>query len=563
MRVGISLKWTLSSILIVMMVVGAYTLIMRNDTQESVNQETARIKTIQDNALNGLGAQTTKTVSLPASSLMFDNDLEGLRGLLNPIVAEHRTPDGKDSQDESYIAVYASIVAADGRVWVTVANPRIERFEMNGKTYFDRSADDGDPVKLDKALLKELAKDVRRDISYKDTTRHVERADGSKGDIDIRQYAAAIEPKRAEDGDRGEIQGYLIVGYSTEGLHSVIQKISDEGEARKSVALNRALWLAAIAVIAGMVIAGIQAVFVTRNIKLLTKAATQIASGDLSVRSHIKSRDEVGQLGAQFNVMADRVQILMHETEEKAMLEKEVDIARSIQTTLLPPCGYAECGPLRLNGFFQPASECGGDFWCYNRLPDGSVLLSIGDVTGHGVPSAMITACAKSALDTLLNTLSVQQFSLPQVIASLNAAICQTAKRTLFMTFQAIRVSADGRTAEIVNAGHNFPLHVRMGEVRGIVVRGERLGDNPDARYESIRFDLMSGDMLLLYTDGVTEYLNASGAEYGEKRLRKIIAQLGECDVNTVMNYFWSDFTQFCGAAPQNDDITLLFAKVA
>ncbi len=563
MRVGISLKWTLSSILIVMMVVGAYTLIMRNDTQESVNQETARIKTIQDNALNGLGAQTTKTVSLPASSLMFDNDLEGLRGLLNPIVAEHRTPDGKDSQDESYIAVYASIVAADGRVWVTVANPRIERFEMNGKTYFDRSADDGEPVKLDKALLKELAKDVRRDISYKDTTRHVERADGSKGDIDIRQYAAAIEPKRAEDGDRGEIQGYLIVGYSTEGLHSVIQKISDEGEARKSVALNRALWLAAIAVIAGMVIAGIQAVFVTRNIKLLTKAATQIASGDLSVRSHIKSRDEVGQLGAQFNVMADRVQILMHETEEKAMLEKEVDIARSIQTTLLPPCGYAECGPLRLNGFFQPASECGGDFWCYNRLPDGSVLLSIGDVTGHGVPSAMITACAKSALDTLLNTLSVQQFSLPQVIASLNAAICQTAKRTLFMTFQAIRVSADGRTAEIVNAGHNFPLHVRMGEVRGIVVRGERLGDNPDARYESIRFDLMSGDMLLLYTDGVTEYLNASGAEYGEKRLRKVIAQLGECDVNTVMNYFWSDFTQFCGAAPQNDDITLLFAKVA
>lgn len=563
MRVGISLKWTLSSILIVMMVVGAYTLIMRNDTQESVNQETARIKTIQDNALNGLGAQTTKTVSLPASSLMFDNDLEGLRGLLNPIVAEHQTPDGQDSQDESYIAVYASIVAADGRVWVTVANPRIERFEMNGKTYFDRSADDGEPVKLDKASLKELVKDVRRDISYKDTTRCVERADGSKGDIDIRQYAAAIEPKRTDDGERGEIQGYLIVGYSTEGLHAVIQKISDEGEARKSVALNRALWLAAIAVIAGMVIAGIQAVFVTRNIKLLTKAATQIASGDLSVRSHIKSRDEVGQLGAQFNVMADRVQILMHETEEKAMLEKEVDIARSIQTTLLPPCGYAECGPLRLNGFFQPASECGGDFWCYNRLPDGSVLLSIGDVTGHGVPSAMITACAKSALDTLLNTLSVQQFSLPQVIASLNAAICQTAKRTLFMTFQAIRVSADGRTAEIVNAGHNFPLLVRMGEVRGIVVRGERLGDNPAARYESMRFDLMSGDMLLLYTDGVTEYLNASGAEYGEKRLRKVIAQLGECDVNTVMNYFWSDFTQFCGSAPQNDDITLLFSKVA
>ena len=161
--------------------------------------------------------------------------------------------------------------------------------------------------------------------------------------------------------------------------------------------------------------------------------------------------------------MADRVQILMHETEQKAMLEKEDDIARSIQTTLLPPCGFAKCGPLELNGFFQPASECGGDFWCYNRLPDGSVLLTIGDVTGHGVPSAMITACAKSALDTLLSMSSMQQFSLSQIVASLNVAICQTAKRTLFMTFQAIRISSDGHMAEIVNAGHNFPLLVRLG----------------------------------------------------------------------------------------------------
>lgn len=156
----------------------------------------------------------------------------------------------------------------------------------------------------------------------------------------------------------------------------------------------------------------------------------------------------------------------------------------------------------------------------------------------------------------------MQQFSLSQIVASLNVAICQTAKRTLFMTFQAIRISSDGHMAEIVNAGHNFPLLVRLGEVKGIVVRGERLGDNPTARYESIHFDLMQGDMLLLYTDGVTEYLNAAGAEYGEKRLRKVIATLGKCDVNTAMEYFWSDFTQFCGEAPQNDDITLLFTKV-
>ena len=557
MRIGISLKWTLSSILLVIMVVLAYTYIMRNDTEESVTQETARIQGIQNNALDGLGAQTTKTVSLPASSLMFDNDLEGLRGLLNPIVAE------REAKDESYIAVYASIIAPDGRVWVTVANPQIERFDIAGKTFFDRSQEDGDGMRVEKSYVDELAKNIKNNKTSEDTKRHIVRKGGSQSEADIRQYAVAIEPKRTdEDADRGDVQGYLIVGYSTEGLHKVIQKIKDDGQARLTSAVSRALWIAVFSIIVGIIIAGIQAVFVTRNIKLLTRAATQIASGDLSIRSHIKSRDEVGQLGDQFNVMADRVQILMHETEQKAMLEKEVDIARSIQTTLLPPCGFAKCGPLELNGFFQPASECGGDFWCYNRLPDGSVLLTIGDVTGHGVPSAMITACAKSALDTLLSMSSMQQFSLSQIVASLNVAICQTAKRTLFMTFQAIRISSDGHMAEIVNAGHNFPLLVRLGEVKGIVVRGERLGDNPTARYESIHFDLMQGDMLLLYTDGVTEYLNAAGAEYGEKRLRKVIATLGECDVNTAMKYFWSDFTQFCGEAPQDDDITLLFTKV-
>ena len=217
---------------------------------------------------------------------------------------------------------------------------------------------------------------------------------------------------------------------------------------------------------------------------------------------------------------------------------------------------------VELNGYFQPASECGGDFWSYNLLPDHSVLLTIGDVTGHGVPSAMITACAKSALDTLLNLTGPQNINLPQMVASLNAAICQAAKRTLFMTFQAIRISADGRQAEVVNAGHNFPLLIHEGRVQGVVVRGERLGDTESAKYEKTQISLAPGDMLLLYTDGLTEYQNAQQAEYGEKHLRKVIAPCGAGNVSDAMQVLWGDFETFCGNAPQMDDITLMFAKV-
>jgi len=383
---------------------------------------------------------------------------------------------------------------------------------------------------------------------------------GEKIDLAIRQYTVAIKPK-SDDGHASP-QGYLIVGYSIAGLTKEIEIIQQQGDQQKQEALERSLYLALLAVILGLLIAGIQSFLVTRNIKKLTKAANQIASGDLTVRSSVRSRDEIGQLGEQFNVMANRVQALLVETEQKAMLEKELDIARSIQTTLLPSDGYAECGGIALNGYFQPASTCGGDFWNFAKLADGSVLLTIGDVTGHGVPAAMITAVAKSSLDTILHIHHNQPLNIPALMEELNVAVCQTAKRTIFMTFLAVCISPDSRHAEIVNAGHNFPLLARQEDVKALVVRGERLGDNPNAKYQSVKTELQPGDLLLLYTDGITEYLNPLGAEYGEKRLRKVLSGFDRLDVNSAMQMLWSDFSAFCDNAPQMDDITLMFAKI-
>ena len=547
MRISISIKWTLSAVAMVILVVVVYAVFMTSDTQKSVEAETERIRTIQYEALDQIGSQTTRYISLPASSLLFDNDKVGLTKLLSPVVE-------KSSETSSYFAIYSMIIDPKGGVWTAAVNDGYDKLEFADADFFDRNRDENFIKELSSTWLKSNLANKTFPLT-EDVERKLKTSNGEDKTVNVRQYAHEIE-------SNGEKQGYLIVGYSIEGLTDAINKIREQGEIRKDEAISRSIWLALLAVVFGLVIAGIQAILVTRNIKKLSKAADQIASGDLSVRSDIKSRDEIGQLGEQFNIMADRVQTLLTETEQKAMLEKEVDIARSIQTTLLPPGGFAQCGPVTLNGYFQPASVCGGDFWSYNQLPDGSVLLTMGDVTGHGVPSAMITACAKSALDTMLNVSTTQVINLPQMVTSLNAAICQTAKRTLFMTFIAIRISPDARYAEVVNAGHNFPLHIRNNEVKGLVARGERLGDNPNAKYEQIRFDLARGDMLLLYTDGLTEYIGPTGAEYGEKRLRKVIAPCSTGDVNAAMQHLYSDFTAFCGNAPQADDITLMFAKV-
>ena len=137
MRIGISIKWTFSAVVIVILVVAVYAFFTNSDMQKSVDQETERIRRIQYEALDQLGAQTAKTLSLPASSLMFDNDLGGLNGLLAPIV------DKNADNGQSYSPVYATIIAPEGRVWVTRVTPNLRKLSLAGMAFFDREASEG------------------------------------------------------------------------------------------------------------------------------------------------------------------------------------------------------------------------------------------------------------------------------------------------------------------------------------------------------------------------------------------------------------------------------------
>jgi serine phosphatase RsbU (regulator of sigma subunit) len=552
MRISISVKWTMSAVVIVIMVVMGYAYFMISDTQKGVDRETERIRRIQYAALDQLGAQTTRALALPASSLMFFNDLEALNGLLAPIVTN------KENKNNSYSAIYATIVAPTtakekARVWVAVMSPDYDQLFMSDIAFYDRKRADSTFVEeIDMSFLKN-----------DESIRSVVTSDGKRTDIPVKQYAVTIKPKSGEDSEESStaIQGYLVVGYSIEGLAREIESIREQGAVSKDEAIERSTSLALAAILLGALISGIQSIFVTRNIKILTKAANRIAGGDLSVRSNVSSGDEIGRLSEQFNLMANHIQALLDEQVNNAILQKELEIARSIQMTLLPTDQFTEQGPVAINGFFQPTTECGGDFWNYATLADGSILLTIGDVTGHGVPAAMITAIAKSALDTVLLMNQDSTVPIPALMERLNVAVCQAAKQTSFMTFLAICVSPDGRRAEIVNAGHNFPLLVRQEEVRALVARGERLGDNPNSRYQSMTVDLAQDDVLFLFTDGITEYNNAVGQVFGEKRLRKTISVASQVDVIEAMNVLWDDFSEFYTGTPQ-DDITMVFAKV-
>src|SRR5688572_26299642 len=114
-------------------------------------------------------------------------------------------------------------------------------------------------------------------------------------------------------------------------------------------------------------------------------------------------------------------------------MEKELEVARTIQETLVPPSDTVDRKFVKIAGYFQPASQCGGDWWTYHDLKDGKVLVVIGDVTGHGVPSAMITAAAKAACD-VARAVNNEDVSSTQLLEIMNRAIFESAKRKFVMT---------------------------------------------------------------------------------------------------------------------------------
>jgi serine phosphatase RsbU (regulator of sigma subunit) len=365
----------------------------------------------------------------------------------------------------------------------------------------------------------------------------------------------------------GVKQGTVVLAYSLKVLEETLKKLDADKEAAFQAAWVRTALVGLFFVLVGTALAIFQGLRISRPIKMLAWRADQIARGDLETRVEISSGDEIGMLGENFNYMADRLLILMRETAEKATLEKELEVARTIQETLVPPPDPVERQYVRLAGYFLPASQCGGDWWTVHDMPDGRILVVIGDVTGHGVPSAMITAAAKAACDVVRAT-EGDKLTVTRLLEVMNRAIFESAKRKFVMTCFASILDPRRRTITYANAGHNFPYLFRPGAADGndfqvLMSRGNRLGDLEESTYQEKTAQLNPNDVLVWYTDGIVECENDRGEEYGEKRFRAAIRRAAELDPVAMRESVVSAAGQFFGDRPRKDDITMVFARIA
>ncbi len=354
----------------------------------------------------------------------------------------------------------------------------------------------------------------------------------------------------------------LILAFSLKELKAGFDQAQKLKKAISTTNLKNVIIFGLLSLLVGILFAIFQALNISRPMQALGQQASRIASGDLQARVDVKGVNEIRLLGKRFNHMARQVEILMSQIMKQATMVKEMEVASAVQSTLFPSDEVIVESDLRLAGYFKPASHCGGDWWSYYPLTDQKLLVLIGDATGHGVASAMITAAAKGAASTIISL--QQSVDVTSLLAAMNAAIHDAAQGNFVMTCFAAIYDPTTRKLSFANAGHNFPYIYKANTqyLDALVARGNRLGDLSESRFECFEHQLEPGDTIIWYTDGVIECENIRGEEFGEKRFRDLLASYVHLSPEQAKQEIISAVYQFYGDVPQKDDITLVIGRV-
>ena len=357
--------------------------------------------------------------------------------------------------------------------------------------------------------------------------------------------------------------GTLFLALSLQPLMDRLARTERVAGQEVRATLRSTLLVGLLSLLVGAVLTVIQAYRMTRPIQALARQADRMAGGDLAARVQVATRDEIGMLGDRFNYMAGRIADLMRQNMKQVEMAKELEVARAVQATLVPAERVSRVGPLTLAGHFQPATQCGGDWWNFFPLEDNRVLVIIGDVTGHGVGSAMITAAARGAASTLVSG-ARGRIELPSVLGLMNGAVLSAARGDFAMTCFASIIDQRSGTLTYANAGHNPPflLGSSDGQITPLTQVSDRLGDNPDSRFAVEQVEISSQDTVFWYTDGLEEGTDPEGVPFGDARLVRAIRDGAGLEPEEAMDRIVQLASRHFGDAEQADDITLVVGQI-
>ena len=256
------------------------------------------------------------------------------------------------------------------------------------------------------------------------------------------------------------------------------------------------------------------------------------------------------------------------EAREREALELELELAGAIQEGFVPDGGLETIGDVSIVGTWQPASRCGGDFWSRHELGDGRILIAIGDVTGHGVAAAMVTAAARGALEVAVAAGPTDQLDLLRLLGQLDLAVRRSSDGRRYLTCFVAVLDPPKREVTFASAGHIPPYLCRAGgegiDLSALVARGNPLGAGDSLVARVAVRPLVPGDLLVWYTDGLIEGRDASGQPFGDRRMQRLLRQLDptHLEPTRVHEAIVAATTAHRGGLRHDDDVTLVVAQV-
>ena len=307
---------------------------------------------------------------------------------------------------------------------------------------------------------------------------------------------------------------------------------------------------------------------ITNAVHRLYDGTQRVMQGDFTHRIEVQGKDQLADLGYSFNRMTENIEQLLAVSKEKERLQSELEIAREVQNQLYPKTA-PDVKRLKVRALCKPARMVSGDYYDYDMLGESLLAIAMGDVAGKGISAALLMATLQSSVRTrlsfsrdaaLLSGLA-PILSTSVLVSNLNSQLYKTTSPEKYSTFFLGIFDTGTARFNYTNAGHLPPILFRNGKSSNLEIDGTVVGAFPVADYGESHVDLEPGDLLLCYTDGITEPENAYGEMFGEERLIETVQRnIGKAE-EQILDAVVEAVLAWTGAGELQDDMTLVIAR--
>ena len=302
---------------------------------------------------------------------------------------------------------------------------------------------------------------------------------------------------------------------------------------------------------------------VVRKIVDVNDSLSEIRSGNLEEKVKVTGNMEFAELSLGINTTVDALKATMDEITQRN--QRELEFARDVQRSVLPTYEQVEATdiPFEIYGDMMAAKEVGGDFYDYFLIGEDRLGFVIADVSGKGIPAALLMMTAK----TLVKNIALGSKNPAEALDYANKQLCINNEKSMFVTLWLGILDFRKGILEFANAAHNPPVLKKAGQPSVYMDhktyrRSLMLGAMEDTVYRNNRISLEPGDLLVLYTDGVTEATNRQEKLYGEERLQRCVEENSGLSPEKLIRAIHEDIDRFVDGAEQFDDITMVVLRL-